>query len=162
MGLLTNDEAILCKAFPNTLFDETRTWFTLLTPGSIESSHTLKKLFLDKFSTTGTISKIMGDLTNIIQREGESLLSFLERFKKTYDEIEGISQDTLITCFEGGFRSRILYTGLQLRKSETIGKMFSVARKVALKEESAQESQFRKKEKVAEALLPPLDKRGKN
>lgn len=68
-----------------------------------------------------------------------------------YNEIEGISQDTVITCFEGGFRSRMLYTELQLQKLETIGEMFNVACKVALNEGSAQESQYKKKEKYAEA-----------
>lgn len=56
----------------------------------------------------------------------------------------------------------MLYTELQLRKSETIGEMFSVAHKLALAEGSAQESQYRKKEKATKALLTLLDKRGKS
>lgn len=44
-----------------------------------------------------------GDLANIKQREDETLLAYLEHFKRTYDEIEEITQDTTITCFEGGF-----------------------------------------------------------
>lgn len=58
--------------------------------------------------------KTRGDPANIKQREDETLLAYLEHFKKTYDEIEGISQDTVITCFEGGFRLRMLYTKHQL------------------------------------------------
>lgn len=85
---------------------------------------------MDKFSTVGTIPKTRGDLANIKQKEGKSLLSYLERFKRTYDEIEGISQDTVITCFEGVFRSRMLYTKLQFRKPKNIGEMFNVAHKL--------------------------------
>lgn len=66
-----------------------------------------------------------------------------------YDEIEGISQDTVITCFEGGFRSRMMYTELQLKK---------FASKVALAEGSAQESQFKKKKRYSE-VSPPWMKR---
>lgn len=115
----------------------------------------LEKLFLDKLSTAGTIPITRGDLTNIKQRDDESLLSYLDRFKRMYDKI---SQDTVITCFEGGFRSRMLYMELQLRKPETIGEMFSVAWKVALAEGSAQESQPRRKERLAEPPLPPFEK----
>lgn len=84
MGLVTNDKAVLCKAFPNTLFDKALTWFTSLKSGAIDSWMSLEKLFLDKFSTTGTIPKIRGDLANIKQRYDESLLSYLDWFKKTY------------------------------------------------------------------------------
>lgn len=51
-------------------------------------------MFLDKFTTVGEIPKTRGDLTNIKQRDDEPLLDYLERFKKTYDEIKGLSQDT--------------------------------------------------------------------
>lgn len=106
---------------------------------------------MEKFSTARIISKTRGDVANINQREGETLLSYLERFKKTYDDIEGISQNMVITCFKGGFQSKMLYTELQLKKSETISEMFNVARKVALTEWSAQESQYKKNEKYVEA-----------
>lgn len=53
----------------------------------------MEKLFLDKFRTVGTILKTRGDLVNIKQREDKSLLSYLEWFKKIYEEIEVISQE---------------------------------------------------------------------
>lgn len=114
MGLVTNDEAIFCKAFPSTLSDKALTWFTSLKPITIDSLLRLEKLFLDKFSTTGIIRKTRGDLANLKQWEGESLMYYLERFKKTYDKIEVISQDTMVTCFEGSFKSTMLYAELQL------------------------------------------------
>lgn len=77
-------------------------------------------------------SKTRGDLANTKQRHDESLLSYLERFKKTYEDIEGLSQDTVITSFEGGFRSKTLFTELQFRKPTSIGAMFNVARQIAL------------------------------
>lgn len=156
----TGDHAVMCKVFPNTLSDEALTWFTSLKLGAIDSWRCLEKLFLDKFSTTGTIPKTRGDLTNIKQGDNETLLAYLECFKKTYDEIKGLSQDTVITCFEGEFRSRMLYTELQLHKFETIGEMFNVAFKVALAEGSAQEIHCKKREEYTETS--PQDRRGKN
>lgn len=120
MWLITNDVAVLCKAFLSTLSDKVLTWFTSLRPNSIDSWSNFGKLFLDKFSTAGTLPKKRGDLANIKPRQDESLLSYLGQFKKTYEEIEGLSQDTVITCFEGGFRSKTLFTKLQLRKSTLI------------------------------------------
>lgn len=140
MGLVTNEGAVLCKAFPNTLSYKVLTWFTFLNSGTIDSWHTLEKMFVDKINTTGTIAKTRGALANIKQRDDDSLLSFLERFKKTYDKIEGINQDIVITCFERGFKSKMLNTELQLRKPETIREMFNVARKMALAECSVLES----------------------
>lgn len=69
-----------------------------------------------------------------------TLLAYLESFKLTYDEIEEISQDTAITCFEGEFWLKMLFTELQLQKHEIIGEVFSVAQKVALAKNRRQES----------------------
>lgn len=89
--------------------------------------------------------KTWGDLANIKQREGETLLAYLKRFKKIYVEIEGISQDKVITCFEGKFRSRMKFIKLQLQKPEPISEVISVAHKAALAKGSPQELQYKKK-----------------
>lgn len=137
MGLVTNEEAVLYKAFPSTLSDKTLTWFASLKPRTIDSWRNLEKSFLDKFSTTEKIPKTRGDFANIKQNEGETLLAYLERFRRTYNEIEEISQDTSITCFEGGFCLKMLFTKLHLREPETIGEVFNVSRRVTLAEDSA-------------------------
>lgn len=89
MSLVSSDEAILCKAFPNTLTEKALTWFTSLKADNIDSWYTLEKKFLDKFSTTGELPKTRGDLKNVKQKDDEPLLDYLERFKKIYNEIEG-------------------------------------------------------------------------
>lgn len=103
MGLVTNEEIVLCKAFSSTLTDKALTWFASLKLGTIDSWRNLEKSFLDKFSTTEKIPKRRGDLANIKQKKGKPLLPYLERFRRKYDKIEEISQDTTITCFEEGF-----------------------------------------------------------
>lgn len=45
MELVTNDEDILCKAFPSTLEDKALTWFTSLKLGTTDSWYTLEKCF---------------------------------------------------------------------------------------------------------------------
>lgn len=56
----------------------------------------------------------------------------------------------------------MLYTELQLWKSETTGEMFSIKQKVALAKGSAQEGQPMMKKRLAESSLPPFEKLGKN
>lgn len=43
MGLVTNDEALLCKTFLSTLCDKALTWFTSLKPKSIDSWSIMEK-----------------------------------------------------------------------------------------------------------------------
>lgn len=50
MGLVTSDEAVLCKLI----------WFTALKIDTIDSWYKLEKMFLDKFSTAGEIEKTRG------------------------------------------------------------------------------------------------------
>lgn len=88
--------------------------------------------FLDKFNTTSELPKTRGDLTNVKQRDDEPLLDYLERFKKIYHEIEGLSQDTVITYFKGGLKSYVLKMEFGLRHSRTLGEMFKTAKHVAL------------------------------
>lgn len=83
MGLVTNDEAVLCKVFPSILFDKALTWFTSLRSGTIDGWSNLEKHFLNKFSTARTIPKTRCDLVNIKQMEGKFLLSYLDQFKIT-------------------------------------------------------------------------------
>lgn len=92
--------------------------------------------------------------------DDETLLEYLERFKKIHYEINGITQDTMITYFEGGLRSKMLYIELQLRKPETIGEVFNVARKVALTEGSLPGPHFQRKERYRETFSQ--DYKGKN
>lgn len=96
ISLVSTDEVILCKAFPSTLIEKALTWFTSLKANSIDSWYTLVKKFLDKFSTAGELPKMRGDMTNVKSRDDEPLLEYLEQFKKIYDKIEGLSQDTVI------------------------------------------------------------------
>lgn len=110
MGLVTTDEAVLCKAFPSTLSKKALTWFTSLKTNNIDSRCTLEKMFLDKFSTTGEIQKTSVDLTNVKQGDDEPLLDYLEGFKRINDDIEGLSQDIVVTYFEGRLRSHALKT----------------------------------------------------
>lgn len=132
----------------------------LLKPGTIDSWRDLEKPFLDKFSTARKIPKTRRDLANIKQREDETLLAYLGRFKHTYNIIEEISQDTAITCFEGGFRSKMLFIELQLCKPKTIGKIFWEAQKVTLVEDNLHGIQNKRKERHSE--IPPRDQKGKN
>lgn len=73
MRLVTTDEALLCKAFLNTLSEKALTWFTSLKTNSIDSWYRFDKCE---------------------KGDDELFLDYLERFKQIYGNIEGLSQES--------------------------------------------------------------------
>lgn len=59
-----------------------------------------------KFCPARIIPETQGDLSNVKQDDGETLLVYIDRFKKVLDEIKGLNNDTVFTSF--GFKSSAL------------------------------------------------------
>lgn len=87
---------------------------------------------MDKLSTIGEIAKITDAMTNVKQGDDEPLLDYLEWFKMIYDKIEGLSQNTIITYFEGCLKLHALKTKFGFRRVKTLGKMLKTMKHVAL------------------------------
>ena len=98
MSLLTDRDELFCKAFSTTLSEKAMSWFAALKAGSISSWPQLQRMFLNAFATTGTLPKDKSDLSNVKQRKGESTLQYLQRFKQTLDDIQGLSEEVIMTC----------------------------------------------------------------
>jgi len=52
MSLYTSDDAVLCQVFPTSLKEATLSWFTKLSPNSIDSFATLVTKFETQFATS--------------------------------------------------------------------------------------------------------------
>lgn len=70
-------------------------------------------------------------MTNVKQRDDEPSLDYREHFQKTYDEIEGLRQDSVLTCFEGELKSHALKKQFRLRRLQTLEQMFKTLKHVA-------------------------------
>ena len=124
ISLLTDRDELFCKAFPATLSGKAMSWFAALKTGSISSWSQLQRTFLNAFATAGALPKDKSDLSNIKQRRGETTLQYLQRFKQTLDDIQGLSEEVIMTCFEGGILpGTVLKTEFGARPPTSVGEM---------------------------------------
>ena len=90
MSLYTSDDAVLCRVFPTSLKGVALSWFTKLSPNSIDSFTTLVAKFETEFTTSWP-----HHLTSIalvgIRQKGESLRTFVDRFSKVAMSIQNLS-----------------------------------------------------------------------
>jgi len=82
MSLYTSDDAVLCRVFPTFLKGATLSWFTKLSPNSIDSFATLVTKFETQFATSRSHHLTSIALVGIRQEKGESLRTFVDRFSK--------------------------------------------------------------------------------
>lgn len=75
------DEAKKLRLFPFSLKDEAKEWLNSLPQGSITTWNDLEDKFLQQFFPPSMFVKRRGELTNFLQKEGESLHEAYKRFK---------------------------------------------------------------------------------
>lgn len=80
MDLISPNDALLCKMFRTTLTGRAQTWFSHLTPGSIACFDQLARGFMHHFAGNKRFPKTPSYLFTIIQEEGESLKTYMQRF----------------------------------------------------------------------------------
>ena len=79
-----------CRLFVSTFKAYARTWFSCLPPRSIHSWGEFKAVFLAKFRINIPQAVYMVSLENIKQTRGESLRSYIERFKTTASKVRDL------------------------------------------------------------------------
>lgn len=84
---------------------------------------------MDKFNMTKVPLKTREDHINIKHWDKESLMSFLERFKNAYDEIEDFIDDAIHIYFEDGLKDQHLKFKLHLCPTLSISEIFYHASK---------------------------------
>ncbi|MCI40797.1 hypothetical protein A2U01_0062030, partial [Trifolium medium] len=81
-------ESIKCKLFPTTLRKGVMAWYMSLPPVSIDSWPELCRLFTAHFTASHRHPKTEAALEAIVQRKGEPLRAYLERFNKAAVEVK--------------------------------------------------------------------------
>jgi len=79
-GDLANDENLRLKYFPNSLTKNAFTWFTTLTPHSIQSWTELERLFHEEFYM-GQSKINLKELASVRRNSTESIDDYLNRFR---------------------------------------------------------------------------------
>ncbi|CAN6700789.1 unnamed protein product [Malus baccata var. baccata] len=82
MTSINVDGSILkMKAFPFSLVDKAKDWLYELAPGTVTSSESMKRAFLEKFFPTSRVILLRKRISGIQQEEGESFPTYYERFQ---------------------------------------------------------------------------------
>jgi len=79
--------------FPTSLKEASLSWFTKLSPNSINSFNTLVAKFKTQFATSRPHHLTSIALVGILQEKGESLKTFVDRFSKVAMSIRNLSPD---------------------------------------------------------------------
>ncbi|XP_021737565.1 uncharacterized protein LOC110704094 [Chenopodium quinoa] len=95
-------EAIMCKGFGATLSGRALTWFINLDNGTIRSFAGMVNLFKIQFASSRKIEKQSSDLYRVVERHGESLRDYLNRFNREKIGIHKCDAPTTIKAFRRG------------------------------------------------------------
>ena len=106
----------MCKVFSSSLGPVAMRWFDSLRANSIDSFKGLTWAFGSRFITCSRVPRPLDSLLSLSMGEGETLKTYLDRYWKMFNEIDGDFDDMAISTFKVG-----LPTEYGLRKS-LIGK----------------------------------------
>ena len=95
---------IMCRAFPTTLKEPTRVWFSRLTPNSISTFKELSTHFSSHFIGGHMYKKSTACLMNIKQWENETLRSYITHFNKEALSINEVDDKILMAAFTNRLR----------------------------------------------------------
>ncbi|KAK9691285.1 hypothetical protein RND81_09G187200 [Saponaria officinalis] len=98
------DEQLKLRAFPFSLKDAARDWFYYLPENSIDTWLKMKQAFLAKYFPASRASQLKKEISNVEQRDGETMYEYWERFKRLCATCpyHGYEDQDLILYFCGG------------------------------------------------------------
>src|SRR3954464_13634004 len=159
-------DPLLCLAFPTTLKKAAREWYNNLSAGSINSFRDLSRSFRNQFAASKRRKKNPAQLLTIIQKEDETLRSYMNRFNLGKLEIGDCSEDVAIAAFTNGVKDKDLIRSLYERPPEDFNDIMNRARSHMLTNEDLQsqkeDSPPPKQSKRSKQSDPPASKSNKN
>ncbi|XP_066351301.1 uncharacterized protein [Miscanthus floridulus] len=130
------DTSVMANYLPIMLTPPAMSWFTSLTPDSIESWEELKKVFTDNYMATCTRPGTKHDLSRINQKPSELLYNYIRRFSEMRNSIPNITEAEVITAFIRGLHHRELRSKFNRKPPTSIGEMITTANQCADAEEA--------------------------
>ncbi|KAK9697393.1 hypothetical protein RND81_08G035500 [Saponaria officinalis] len=98
------DEQLKLRAFPFSLKDAAKEWLYYLPENSIDTWLKMKQAFLGKYFPASRASQLKKEISNVEQKDGETLYEYWERFKRLCATCpyHGYADQDLILYFCGG------------------------------------------------------------
>ncbi|XP_065636564.1 uncharacterized protein LOC136070488 [Quercus suber] len=156
-------DEIMCRAFPTTLKDPARVWFSQLMPNSISTFKELSAQFTTYFIGGHRYKKSTACLMSIKQRDEETLRSYITRFNKEALSIVEADDKILVAAFTNGLRKGKFLFSLYKNDLKTMSEVLYRATKYMNVEDAllAWEDKLRKRETQEEARQDQGRKRPK-
>lgn len=92
-------DAVICRAFYSTLKGRAGEWFKTLESKSIDNFFELVRRFIQCFVTSKAVRRHFTYLEIANQKERETLMDFLIKWKNTVREVEPMDDRTAINSF---------------------------------------------------------------
>ncbi|XP_050214325.1 uncharacterized protein LOC126665542 [Mercurialis annua] len=127
INVQTNLDHVLCKLFPTTLKGLAQEWYQSLKPGSIQTFKQFSGLFQARFVACIPQKKLSTDLLAIMQRDGETLRKYIERFNKEAMQIEELSQEIAYTALLNGTTNSDLRKELLAKSPKSFTTLMTIA-----------------------------------
>ena len=140
---------IMCKAFPTTLKDPARIWFSKLTLNSIRIFKELSAQFASHFIWGHRYKKSIACLMSIKQREDETLRFYIACFNEKALSINEVEDKILVAAFTNGLRNGKFLFSLYKNDPKTMSDVFYRATKYMNAEDAllAREEKPKKRER---------------
>nr|GMD52473.1 uncharacterized protein LOC109149038 [Ipomoea batatas] len=119
MQVLGVEEPLMCKAFLPTLKGLAQKWFLALPSRSIRCFNDLADRFLTHYAVNIKPQRKLTHLSGISQDEGEALKTYLTRWQKEVQTIEGLDEQVAITFFMESLRAGKLFIDLHNDRPKT-------------------------------------------
>jgi len=102
MLLQMSPNKVMCRAFPTTLKEAARVWFSMIPPRTIIDFEQLSKVLVCLFIGRQRHKKPTGHLLNIQQAKGESLRQYVTQFNKELLQVDEAEDQVILTTFQAG------------------------------------------------------------
>ena len=103
MILNADNDRLLCKIFPASLWGPLLAWFHNLPHNSINSFNELWATFISQYLCSVRQKRNISSLQTILKKEGESIRDFIRRFGKVVQQVELYSMDAVLQNFRRNF-----------------------------------------------------------
>src|SRR3954465_10474608 len=125
------DDKILANYFPLVLKPNVRSWLMHLPDGSISSWPDLCHQFVGAFTGGHKPHGQASDLHLLVQKEGEPLRKFIQRFSRVHYNIPHIHPAAVISVFHQNVRNRRMREEMAMCKIKDVSELYALPDKCA-------------------------------
>ncbi|XP_073159186.1 uncharacterized protein [Henckelia pumila] len=129
-------DAAYCKIFQTTLSGRALSWFNKLASGTIENLEQLTQRFLHQFSINKKYPKTAAYLFTIIQKKGEVLRDYVQRFTQAVHEVPHVNHDLLAGIIQQNLRHKNFKESIAGKPPTSLEELLERAEKYIRIEES--------------------------